>query len=464
MTARGRQTPTTSLVLPYARTKGQEAVNLYNLTGNKAQEWQKLLLYDIMGVGEDGLWTHVKFGYSVPRRNGKSEILAMRELWGLLNGEHIMHTAHLTTTSHSAWEKLSRWVEALGLPYTSIRALGRERITIPDTGGRIEYRTRTSKGGLGEGVDLLVIDEAQEYQDEQESALKYIVTDSKNPQTLFCGTPPTAVSSGTVFLKLRNSTLAGDNEDSGWAEWGVTAMTDVRNQEAWAETNPSLGVIFNERDIRAEIGEDKEDFNIQRLGLWSQHNLKSAITSKDWHNVQLSALPMLKGKLAVGIKFGKDGEYAAMSVAVEMADGGIFVEAIDCQPIRNGCGWMAEFLRKAEVGKLVMDGANGEAVLAKELKTYGVKKKLQALKTPEVIEANAGFEQAIFEGSVYHMGQPSLTQAATNCEKRAIGSNGGFGYRSQKVGVEIALLDSVILARWACEKMEKGSKKQVMNY
>lgn len=137
MTARGRQTPTTSLVLPYARTKGQEAVNLYNLTGNKAQEWQKLLLYDIMGVGEDGLWTHVKFGYSVPRRNGKSEILAMRELWGLLNGEHIMHTAHLTTTSHSAWEKLSRWVEALGLPYTSIRALGRERITIPDTGGRI---------------------------------------------------------------------------------------------------------------------------------------------------------------------------------------------------------------------------------------------------------------------------------------------------------------------------------------
>ena len=70
-------------------------------------------------------------------------------------------------------------------------------------GGIIEFRTRTSKGGLGEGFDLLVIDEAQEYQDDQESALKYVVTDSKNPtRPFFVGTPPTPVSSGTVFHKI----------------------------------------------------------------------------------------------------------------------------------------------------------------------------------------------------------------------------------------------------------------------
>lgn len=73
----------------YEKTKGAQAVKLYNLTGRKAQEWQELMLYDIMSVGEDGLWTHVKFGYSLPRRNGKSEILIMRELWGLVTGEHI---------------------------------------------------------------------------------------------------------------------------------------------------------------------------------------------------------------------------------------------------------------------------------------------------------------------------------------------------------------------------------------
>ncbi|NLY87361.1 MAG: hypothetical protein GX083_02280 [Clostridiales bacterium] len=35
----------------------------------------------------------------------------------------------------------------------------------------LEFRTRSSKGGLGEGFDLLVIDEAQEYTDDQESAI-----------------------------------------------------------------------------------------------------------------------------------------------------------------------------------------------------------------------------------------------------------------------------------------------------
>ena len=51
----GRQTPTRSVVLPYEKTKGAQAVKLYNLTGHKAQEWQELMLYDIMSVGADGL-------------------------------------------------------------------------------------------------------------------------------------------------------------------------------------------------------------------------------------------------------------------------------------------------------------------------------------------------------------------------------------------------------------------------
>ena len=36
----GRQSPTQSVVLPNTRTKGQQAVKLYELTGRKIQEWQ----------------------------------------------------------------------------------------------------------------------------------------------------------------------------------------------------------------------------------------------------------------------------------------------------------------------------------------------------------------------------------------------------------------------------------------
>ena len=34
----GRQTPTTSVVLPYEQTLGEEAIKLYESTGRKAQE------------------------------------------------------------------------------------------------------------------------------------------------------------------------------------------------------------------------------------------------------------------------------------------------------------------------------------------------------------------------------------------------------------------------------------------
>lgn len=42
----------------------------------------------------------------------------------------------------------------------------------------------------------------------------------------------------------------------------------------------------------------------------------------------------------------------------------------------------------------------------------------------------SAFEQAICQRHIVHMGQPTLVQAVSNCEKRAIGSNGGFGYKS----------------------------------
>ncbi|MDY4631992.1 MAG: terminase, partial [Dorea formicigenerans] len=79
-TRKGRQTPTQSVVLPYSQTEGPEAIALYNSTGRTAQEWQELLLADILAFNEEGLWVHTRFGYSVPRRNGKNEIVAIREM------------------------------------------------------------------------------------------------------------------------------------------------------------------------------------------------------------------------------------------------------------------------------------------------------------------------------------------------------------------------------------------------
>lgn len=474
---KGRQTPTQSVVLPYFDTRGQEAVILYNQSGKIAQEWQELLLSDILAVNEEGLWTHTKFGYSVPRRNGKNEIVAIRELYGIVHGERILHTAHRTTTSSSAAKRLANILNGCGYTeiarpkngehykksYTFSKQFGLEKIVLLDeSGGSCDFRTRSSKGGLGEGFDLLVIDEAQEYTDDQESALKYVVTDSKNPQTIFCGTPPTPVSSGTVFTKLRQDTLAGTRVNTGWAEWSVEKQADPQDRELWYETNPSLGTVFTERSVLDEIGSDEIDFNIQRLGLWLKYNQKSAISRAEWAQLRVTTLPELSGPLYVGIKYGHDGSRVAVSIAVKTKKGKIFVETVDCQDVKAGNQWILEFLKKASVGKIVVDGANGQQLLADDMKEARLKKPLLPT-VKEIILANSSFEQGIFQTNILHMGQPSVEQIVSNCEKRAIGSNGGFGYKSLKEGVECAILDSLILAYWACST-SKERKKQKVSY
>lgn len=461
----GRQTPTKSVVLPYENTYGKEAIDIYEKTGRQAQDWQKLLIYDILSYNDEGLWIHTKFGYAVPRRNGKNEVITIREMYGLIEGEQVLHTAHRTPTSSSAFYRLLKLLEDAGYKdkhdYIAHKQYGLETIEFPSSDGKVSFRTRTSKGGLGEGFDLMIIDEAQEYQDDQETTLKYVVSSSKNPQTLFCGTPPTMVSSGTVFMKMRNKALSGETENTGWAEWSVDSMTDVHDVEAWYETNPSLGTIFTERIIKDEIGDDDLDFNIQRLGYWSKKNLKSFISEVQWNECKLTSLPELKGKLYVGIKFGIDGQNVAMSIACKTTNEKVFVESIDCQPRLNGNKWMLRFLKQADIASITIDG-NGSATLEEELKDLKLKH-IIIPKTSEVITANDVFKTSLDQGLVVHMGQPSLAQSVSNCQKRLIGSQGGYGYQSIKEGIDICLMESMVFAFWQA-KTAKERRKQVIHY
>ena len=459
----GNQIPTLSVILPYTKTQGSEAVQLYNLSGNTAQEWQELMLSDIMAKNDDGLWVHTKFGYSVPRRNGKTEILTAREMDGLLNGEHILHTAHLTDTAHIAWERLLNRITELGLePAASYKAYGKERITLKDEdgGGVIDFRTRTNSGSLGSGYDLLVIDEAQEYTKAQQTALNYVVSSSKNPQTIMTGTPPTAVSSGDVFREYRETTLRGETMNGGWAEWSVDHKTDVHDKEAWYQTSPSLGTILTERIVQDEINGDDIDFNIQRLGLWIKYNQQSAISEPEWDALKVDDLPDLKGRIFAGVKYGKNGEDVSLSFAVKTTDERIFVEGIDCRPQRDGNEWLINYLLKCDVQAVLIDGASGVETFKREAKDQKLKG-LTVATTKDVIAAASEFEQAIAAGTICHKGQPSLRQSVCNCAHRAIGSGGGYGYRTLDDDIDVSLMESTILAIYACVQAKDAKAQRI---
>ena len=456
----GNQIPTQSVILPYEKSYGDEAVQLYNLSDNVCQEWQALMLNDIMAINDDGLWTHTKFGYSVPRRNGKTEILTQREIWGLFNGEHILHTAHLTDTAHIAWERLKNRLDEIGVrPVSTYKAYGKEHIRMKN-GAVIDFRTRTSSGALGSGYDLLVIDEAQEYTNAQQTALNYVVSSSKNPQTIMCGTPPTAVSSGNVFRDFRDKTLQGEGFNSGWAEWSVDHKTNVKDKEAWYLTSPSLGTILTERTVQDEINGDDTDFNIQRLGLWIRYNQQSAISAPDWDELMVKKLPDFKNGIFAGVKFGKDGVNTCLSIALKTKDDKIFVESIDCRNQREGNSWIINFLLKCKARAILIDGASGVETFLKECKDQKLKK-VTKVSYKEVIQASSDFETAIANKTICHKGQPALRQSVTNCQHRAIGSGGGYGYKTLDDNIEVALVESCVLAAHACANAKEVKRQRV---
>ena len=473
----GSQIPSFTNV-EYADTKGQEAIDLYKSTTQALLEWQEIQINGIMAVNPDGLWTHMVYGLCVSRRNGKGEILAAREFDGIINlNEKICHTAHRTTTSHDAFNRLYTLLKKAGyeehsrkqkvMPERSFFAskqYGLEHIEISG-GGIIDFRTRTNNGGLGEGFDLLIIDEAQEYTSKQASALIYTVSASKNPQTIMVGTPPTVISGGDVFVQLRENVIQNKAPDTGWAEWSIDEQTDnVDDVELWYKYNPSLGTILTERNIRGELAGDPLDFNIQRLGLWVSYNQKSVISEDDWASVKAEKKPQLEDKLYLGIKYGKDGANVAMSIAGRTTDGKIFVETIDCVSVRAGNRWMFNFMNNPKVKKIAIDGASGQQVLADQMKTEGIKVKPVLPAVREVVLANTMFEQDLFAKKITHSGQESLAQVVTNCEKRPIGSNGGFGYRSLVETYDIAIMDSMILAYWLCASTKETPQKQSISY
>ena len=456
----GNQIPTQSVILPYEKSYGDEAVQLYNLSGNVCQEWQALMLSDIMAVNDDGLWVHTKFGYSVPRRNGKTEILTQREMWGLFNGEHILHTAHLTDTAHIAWERLKARLEAIGVTIKTYKGYGREKIEMPETGGVIDFRTRTSSGALGSGYDLLVIDEAQEYTKAQQTALNYVVSSSKNPQTIMCGTPPTAVSTGDVFREYRDKCLLGEQINGGWAEWSVDHKTNVKDKEAWYQTSPSLGTILTERIVQDEINGDDLDFNIQRLGLWIRYNQQSAISAPSWDALKVDKLPKFKFPIYAGVKFGRDGQNTCLTIAVKTSDDKVFVEGIDCRDQREGNGWIINFLMKVKARAILVDGASGLETFQRECKEQKLKG-VSAATVKEVVQASSDFEIAIANKTLCHNGQPALRQSVSNCSHRAIGSGGGYGYKTLDDDIEVALMESAVLATHACMKAKEPKKQRI---
>lgn len=457
----GSQVPSVRVVPEYDYTDGQDAVRILSIGKLFVDPWQSNVLDDWMGF-RDGTWSASTCGLSVPRQNGKTAATTGRIVAGMvMYSEWVIYTAHLQKTATETFMELKAIFETNGLKkyVKEIRsALGREQIIL-NNGGRVQFVARTRNGGRGLHGDLLLFDEAQELTPEQQASFLPALSASKNPQTIYLGTPPDPGSDGTVFRKIRDK--AKDSNTITWSEFSVEEIGDVTDKKRWALTNPAMGRRIRESTIESECEQMAPDtFARERLGWWSKRVevIDYAIDKAKWADC-VSEETKPEGKTAYAVKFSSDGAEVVLCGAVIAEDGTARISQIERKPMANGIRWLAEWLnqRYTKACCVVVDGRNGSDLLIDRISdVWRVKGAIIKPTAKDMIASASELIDAINEKRLsWYKYQEDLDNSATTSIKRAIG--GGFGF-----GGENALpIECCSLALWGARNSKRNPAKKM---
>lgn len=451
-----------------------KTIELCENYGILLKPWQKATLYRWMALDQDAdgnwKWSNNECGLLVPRQNGKTELLIVRIIGGMIFlGEALIYTAQSDNTVSEIKRRVLRFFydaeaeirdmltdefdkEPKSLDYIELR-----------NGGRCVFRTRTRTNGLGSTNDTLLKDEAQEETDAQQEALLPTLSagHNQNHQTISVGTPPSGGSSGTVFMRVRRNVLDGKATDVCWREWSVETICDPNDEDAWYDTNPSLGYFLMKSAVRKESATMAVDsFNKMRLGWVAGVENMRAISDNQWNPLAVKEVLLPENpSLVYAIKFAPDGSSVSLAVGVLMPGGKVHVELLERKPMSAGTHWLSQWLleRWRKVNKIIIDGASGTQLLVEEL-VRSERKMSKRILTPNVREAGAAyaaFYEAIEQGLLTHYNQPALNLSIRTVKKRGIGKDGMFGYASMNSDIQSDPTEAAAFAYYGAIRFKK---------
>lgn len=491
--------PRVNRIPPYAATLGPEACALARQAGLVADDWQQESVAAILAIRSDRRWACQSYAEFVARQNGKGSILEIRVLFGfLVLGEHeIVWTAHLFNTAIKAFIRLKTLFKALGrqvnekddeLWAVTIPGLGREvlvkftntngkeSITRLDTMAKIDFLARSSGGGRGFTGDLLILDEALAFTDEQQAALLPSLSarsmEQPGPQVIYMSSPPLKADPAIVVFRVKKRSESDNPGRLGFRDWGLDGdldnlgEIDFTNRAHWYATNPALGIRISEEWIEeTELGEMSEfDFARERLGIWPPYPTrgKDIIDFKVWKDAaDPASQPGTDIALAVDITPARD--WAAIAAYGPRADGLGHLELIEH---REGTDWIIARLValvarwnpvavgldvKGPAGSLLLElEENGIAVPRKGPDGARAEPRRGDLYIPTANEyagACGALVDAITQGKVRHIDQIPLNAAVGGAATRPLGDS--YAWARKTSSANIAPLVAGTVARLA---------------
>lgn len=461
---------------------GSEAIDLARMAGLVLDPWQELVLDRSLVERKDGKLSAFEVGLLVPRQNGKGGILEARqltELFLLLAGRTVIHSAHEFATSLEAFRRLLWIIE--GTPELDRRikrvskSHGDEGIELIG-GSRIRFRTRTKGGGRGFSCDLLILDEAMFLPEPMVGALMPTLSARPNPQVWYVGSAVDKVihTDGMVLARVRERGRRGDDPRLAFFEWSVDrrdpgddepytpdrVTADVaRDPDAWAEANPALGIRITQEHVAAEQrAMDHRTFCVERLGVgdWpdTTGDAASVIDAEAWLALTDRSSVVLD-PVTIAFDVTPDRAWASIAVAGVREDGLGHVEVVDR---RRGTGWVAarvaEIAIRHNVQIVVCDAAGPAASLIGDVhelvREMGVE--VAAVSAQDHARACGQLFDAVDQRTIRHLGTSDLDDAVRGAVTRALGDAWAWARKSSQV--DISPLVAVTLARFAPNLIE----------
>lgn len=427
--------------------------------------WQELILQAAMGERIDARWAAQRVGISVPRQNGKSQLLVARALAGVLLFDElkIVISAHQQDTARDTFGKLleiledddNEWLMDRVRPGGIMSAFNREAVRFKN-GAVIQFKARTGAGGRGFSSDCLLLDEAQRLKRPAWVSINSTMSAMPNPQVWLLGTPPTRedydLGMGEVFESVRTAALSGESTATAWAEWGADPSAEdfdpASERTRWL-ANPAWNTRINHEVVDGEFDSyTVEEFAQDRLGVWLSDlggAAARAISAAQWDATAVKEAPAAdSGSRALGVAFSLDG--MRLSIAGCIVPGDVaHVELIDAyggsmeSGLASLADWMAE--RWRDYAGFVLAGRAGAAILADMLAKRKVPdRRVKVANTPMFLQACAGYLDEVREfissegkAGVTHLaadGQEALDEAVKVTDKRTRTNDGGWSWTS----------------------------------
>ena len=441
----------------------EDVADLSAKAGVVLDEWQELVLRSAMGERTDRTWAAKRVGLSVPRQNGKSQLLVSRALAGvLLFGERkIVISAHQQDTARESFAKLleiieadeNGWLRARVKPGGIMQALNREAVKFSN-GATIQFKARTQSGGRGFSSDCLMLDEAQRLGRRAWVSINSTMSAMPNPQVWLLGTPPTPEDDGAVFASVRKSALDGVSTAAAWLGWMADPTRpdyDPSSEYTRWSANPAWNVRINHDVVQGEFESyTPEEFSQDRLGQWlSADGATRLISAAEWTDTAVDVAP--EGVRAFGVAFSFDGSRVAVGGAVKHP-GGVHVELVGTHTGSTDAGvsaladWLAT--RWRSVAAIHIAGPDGQTLMDALTKRGVSDRCASVVTTSAYLAACAALHDSVRERSLSHPNAVAgdvLEDSVAVCDKW-VRANGAWGWSATTSGGDETPLEAASLA------------------